>query len=181
MKFGLIGLFLLSSLASAALPVDDEIAALRNKADYLEKLKTLFEKNDCRVTVGTNTVSLAAGALRSEGLVIAVGDGFAGNYLAYHKAPKPEQLQGVIDMTLQKGGAGKGAKILSGQLYSQNNVDYTHLVVYVNEPFRIKESDGLWIYNKSNVALKLNGLELNGSHTGKSVSGAAVTLECKPR
>jgi len=182
MKFGLIGLCLLSLSAVAAnLPVDDEIAILRNKADYLEKMKTLLEKNDCRITIGTNTVALVAGALRSEGMVIAVGPGFPNNYLAFHKAPKPEFMKGVIENALLKGGAGKNANILSGQLYSKDDTDYTHFVVYVNEPMFVKGTDSLWMYNKTNVALKLNGLELNGTHSGKSPNGTPVTLECKPR
>ncbi len=182
MKLGMLGLVLVSSFAFGnGLPVDDEIAALRAKATYLETLKTLLEKNTCAIAVETNTVPLVAGALRSQGLVVAVGEKFPGDYLAYDKAPKPEQLERVVGFTFLKAVAGKNAKIISGQIHSQNGTDYSHFVVYVAEPSEVKGAENLWMYHKTNLALKLSGLELSGTAAGKSASGVAIGLECKPR
>jgi hypothetical protein len=166
--------------AAPKLPVDEDIAELRAKADYLTALRDTLENNDCSLTIDKNTVKLVPGALRGEGLVIAVGENFPGNYLAYYKAPKPEQLENVVTMTLLKAGVGKNALILTMRIGNSTSAAAEPLLqIITNEPEFVKGTDSLWIYQKAGVTVKLPTDGNTETKTGKSYQGKALTLTCK--
>lgn len=161
MKFILLSLFVVSlpvlAVSYPFYPVDKEIEGLRAKANYLEQLKNILERNTCFIELGRTKVHLAPGALRSEGLVIAIGDGFANQYLAYHTAPKPEALEKVINMTFLKPNIGKGANIVTTRLVTDEKTQKVEkIVVIVNEPYQEPTSPELWLYEKTAVALPLS-------------------------
>lgn len=159
-------------------PVDESIAELRAKADYLEANKQLLLANDCSVTVNSNTVKLDARALRSEAMVIAIGPAFPGNYLAYHQAPKPQILENVVAFTINKGGGGKGALIVTARIGATQS-GAPALVVTTNEPRSIKEAEGMYIYEKSAVGLKIVDGKVAGSVSGKTAHGLPLNVTCK--
>ena len=194
---GLITLIMTLALPGLAgsLPVDEEIAALRSKADYLETLKNTLGANACTIQLDANTVPLAAGALRSEGLVMAVAPGMPGNYLAFYLEPKPELLKNIVKYS----GAGDGASIVTAQLGRKADGSFSELVVTINEPKQIQRaedvkhdddeteedilanrgSDDWWIYSKTVLKLAFTNGKLVGSTDGKSaVLGQALTLSC---
>lgn len=175
-------LALLGAVASAApkVPVDADIQALIDKAAYLTALKDTLSNHDCSITIDKNTVKLVPGALRGEGLVIAVGENFPGNYLAYYKAPKPEQLENVVTMTFMKGGSGKNALILTMRIGNSSSAAAEPLLqITTNEPEFVKGTDSLWIYQKAGVTVKLPAPGETVTKTGKSYQGKALTLTCK--
>ena len=141
---------------AATYPVDEEIAELRSKADYLETLKNTLESNHCTIQLDSNVVALVPGALRSEGLVMAVSPGMAGNYLAYHQAPKPEHLKNIIEYTLLKEGAGDRASIVTAHLGLKSDGTFGGLVVVVNEPVNVQEGEEFWMYKKTPLKLPFN-------------------------
>lgn len=163
---------------AAKYPVDDDIAELRGKADYLEANKQLLLANDCSVTVNSNTVKLDVGALRSNALIIAIGPGFPGNYLAFHQAPKPEFLENVVLMTVKKAGAGKGALIVTARIDEIPNKGPA-LVVTSAEPLSIKEMEGAYMYQKRAVGLKLVDGKVSGTISAKTALGLPLNLTCK--
>jgi len=177
----LAGTVLSLSAFAAQYPVDQDIADLRAKADYLEALKNTVEKNRCTVQVGTNRVALSAGALRSNGLVMAIADGMPGNYLAYHQAPKPEFLSNVINFTVGHAGASKGAAIVTAQLgYAAGGGAAKGVLVTINEPEEVQGADGLFIYQKAFLKLAFNDQgKLGGKITGKAVHGRDLVLDCE--
>ncbi len=168
-RLGLVLSLVCVASFAAEYPVDESIAELRGKADYLEANKQLLLANDCSVTVNSNTVKLVAGALRSEALVIAIGPAFPGNYLAYHRAPKPEFLGAL---------AGKGGLIVTARIETvQGNVPA--LVVTSAEPRSIKEAQGMYIYEKSSVGLKIVDGRVSGTVSGKTARGLPLNVTCK--
>lgn len=179
MKFFFLSLFVATSVFGATYPVDQDIDALRAKAQYLEDLKDLLEGAQCSITLDSNTVALVPGALRSEGLVMAVGPGFPGNYLAYHKAPKPEQLRAVINYTLLKGDTGKGASIIGSRMSYGADGKPDKLVIFAAEPILVKGTDDLWMYDKTSLVLAISAGKVVGKVSTKTVHGQAFTLDCK--
>lgn len=175
----LISLFSSSALiAVSSLPVDEEISILRQKADHLEKLKELFLANKCSVTVGTNQVGLVAGALRSEGLVMAIGERFPGNYLGFHKAPKPEQLSRVIDGSFMKAGMGQGAVIVTARLGFDSALKPVALLAAIAVPTFVEGTEDLWIYEKTPLNVKLSHLS-KAKIEAKLKGGKSVSLQCE--
>lgn len=159
------------AFASTRYPVDDEIDAHIAKAQYLKDFKQLLLDQECSVTVGKNKVTLVAGALRSEGLVIGIAEGNPGNYWAYHQAPKPQFLDRVTGY--------KNSLIVSGRL-AYDSVDtskVSDLGVYIAKPKLIKDADGLYLYDKSFHKLTIPS-SASASSTTKGVDGVSVTLEC---
>lgn len=153
-------------------PVDDEVDALMGKAQYLKDFKQLLLDRDCSVTVGKNKVTLVAGALRSEGLVIAINEKNSGNYWGYHQAPKPEFLDRVTGYA--------GSLIVSGRLAYNDAASpnkATHLGVYIAKPIQVKEAEGMWMYDKNFHSISLIDAS-KSSVTGKSTDGSSVVLEC---
>lgn len=175
-KAVLLGLVLSVGVQGANYPVDVEIEELRDKANHLEALKELFLNNTCAVELEGNRVGLVAGALRSEGLVMAIGKNFPGNYLAYHKAPKAQFLRNVIVYTLKKANAADGAVIVAGKLLGGKQP--THLEVSFNKPFFVKGTDGLWIYSKQHMQIELPHDGTSVSKSGRLKDGRTVKLEC---
>jgi len=167
----LVALTSVPAVAATRYPVDDEIDAHMAKAQYLKDFKQLLLDKDCSVTVGKNKVALVASALRSEGLVIGIAEGNAGNYWAYHQAPKPEFLDRVTGY--------KNSLIVSGRLAydSFDTSKVTDLGVYIAKPKWIKDADGLYIYDKSFHKLAIPS-SASASSTTKGVDGVSVTLEC---
>lgn len=163
---------------AAQYPVDDDIADLRAKADSLEANKQMLLANDCSVTVNSNTVKLDAGALRSNALIIAIGPGFPGNYLAFHQAPKPEFLENVVLSTVMKAGAGKGALIVTARIEEIPGKGPA-LVATSAEPKSIKEMEGGYMYQKSAVGLKLVDGKVIGTISAKTALGLPFNLTCK--
>lgn len=164
-------LVLAASSFAANYPVDEAIGELRAKADYLELMKKTLETEKCSVQVGTNRVALTAGALRSQGLVMAIAKTNPGNYYAFDQAPKPQLLEQVIAMTFRQ----RGALIISARLLAKpGDATYTGLGVVVNKP---KHDSGIDIYEKTGVAIRLP----EGKAVSKSVAmpdGTNVTLSC---
>lgn len=158
--------------ADVRYPVDDEVDALMAKAQYLKDFKQLLLDRDCSVTVNKNKVGLVAGALRSEGLVIAISEKNPGNYWGYHQAPKPEFLDRATGYTK--------SLIVSGRLAYADAADpakATHIGVYIAKPVQIKEAENMYIYDKSFHSVALSDSS-TASVTGKSTDGSSVTLEC---
>lgn len=169
-------LFTATLVAAPKYPVDQDIQKLVDKAAYLTEMRDTLASFDCSITLDKNTVKLVPGALRSEGLVIAVSDGFPGNYLAYHKAPKPEQLEGVVNLIYPKGG--KNALILTLRMgNSPKASDERVIQVLTNEP---EYAGGtLWIYQRGGVTVTLPKNGEVAVATGKSYQGKTLTLRCQ--
>jgi len=131
---------LLASTVSMAerLPVDDVIDGLRGKASHLEMLKGLFQATTCTVEMPNNQVTLQAGALRDNAIVIAVTESSKGNYLAYSSAPKAHMLQNIMEWTFKH--QVKRPMIVSSSLVAAPGSDkHTHLRVKVVELFLQKD------------------------------------------
>ncbi len=164
---------------AARYPVDEEIDGLRGKAEHLENIKLLLEKNDCFIQVDKNVVKLVPGALRSEGLVMAIGEKFPGRYLAYHKAPKPEHLDGVIDLAMLSHDAHKGAVLVTLSLAVNPKTGIRNVIfLKVGQPKPADESGDLWIYDMRQVGALV---PTNNSKIVKEFEGPAkqkVVLRC---
>lgn len=165
-------LFALAATSFAAnYPVDDSIAELRAKADYLELLKKTLETEKCSVQVGTNKVALSPGAIRSQTLVMAIAASSPGNFYAFDQAPEPQLLEQVINVSFGE----RGALIVSARLLAKpGDTTYTGLGVFVAKP---KHDSGLDIYEKTWVKIRLP----EGKQVSKSATmpgGVNVTLSC---
>lgn len=163
---------------AAEYPVDEEIAALKAKAEYLEALKGIFAENRCVVSFDGNEVALSAGALRSEGLVMAIGRNFPGQYLAYHRAPKPEMLARVVSHTLLRGEAGEGAVIVGSRLTEVPGRGDRILGLFVAEPWEVEGTDGLWLYRKTFVNFPVPQPGVRVEREAKTSSGLVLKVAC---
>ncbi len=164
------------------LPVDEVIEGHLAKARHLTLLKELFTKTNCEVHVSNNHVGIAAGALRSEGIVMAITETSPGNYFAFHQAPKPQFLKNVVESVVHK--PVKNPQIVSSSLVaSQGASDYTHLKVTVAEPVEVKGAENLYMYESVTVGMSLSAMAKGEvqSKEVKTKSGAIVSAICKPR
>ncbi|MCB0406254.1 MAG: hypothetical protein KDD51_15850 [Bdellovibrionales bacterium] len=175
MKFFVWMAVLWSGLAVAAdhLPVDDEIQALRNKADYLEQLKNTLLENRCSVTVDGNTVGLSAGAIRSQALVMGITKTNPGNYYAYHMAPKPQFLKNAV-------GAADAKIVVATLLYREGESTPSALQVKVAEPYEVPGAENLWIYNQTYLNLPVPKSTETGAAEATTESGISVKAVCNP-
>ncbi len=185
-SFLALGTFLLATISLATqYPVDEDIKSLRDKANYLETLKKVLESNKCSISIGKNIVTLTPGALRSEGLVMAVGENFPGNYLGYHKAPQPEKLEASVELTFimagQGSGKGKGAKIVTARLQLDEKQEKpTHLLVILNDIYQEPSSPELWLYAKGAVKLpiSLDSIVKSNGQAKTEYTNTAFSAEC---
>ncbi|MCB9253755.1 MAG: hypothetical protein H6617_03655 [Bdellovibrionaceae bacterium] len=155
------------------LPVDDEILALRNKADYLEELKNTLLENRCAITVDGNTVGLVAGAIRSQALIMGITRTNPGNYYAYHMAPKPQFLQNVV-------GAADAKIVVATFLYREGENKPAGFQVKVAEPFKVTGAENLWLYNQTYLNLAVPKAQETLSGEATTQSGASVKVVCNP-
>ena len=157
-------------------PVDEAIADLHAKATYLTQLKEIFSEKNCRITVDQNTVKLHPSQLRSEGLAMGIGPEFPGDFLAYHKAPKPKQLAIVASYTLKKN-VGRDVMIVGSRLRYKDGVP-SLLLISVNEPYEVPGAEDLWIYQPTWVGVPLTEASKSVSNEATSKSGKAIRLDC---
>lgn len=177
---------LVSTMSMAeTLPVDEAIAGLRAKADHLEMLKTLLQNSKCSVSAGGASIALDAGALRDNGIVIAITDTLPGNYLAFSQAPKPHMLKNVVAYTFKR--PVNRVMIVSASLVAKPGAtEFTHLKVKVAEPEMqkdvldpetLKPTLG---YAQYPLAIPLTGVK--GGHTSQALklkNGGTFQVVCK--
>jgi len=176
---------LASSLFAARMPVDDVIEGLRTKASHLEQLKALFQATTCTVEVPNNQVTLQAGALRDNAIVISISESLKGNYLAYSSAPKAHQLKNIMEMTVKH--QVKRPMIISSSLQSATGeLPFTHLLVKVVEiqmskdildPATLKPTA---IYTPVGFSIPLELVKKGVKSASKELpNGGSVTVNCK--
>lgn len=158
-------------------PVNDDINELKWKVSYLETLRDTFEAQKCVIELDGNSVRLVPGALRSEGLVMAIGKNFPGNYLAYHKAPKPQFLHNVVAFTLGAPAA-DGAVIIGSRIgYDAANTPQ-ELIIFVAKPFKVQGADNLWLYNKTYLKVPFPQKGVASESKATLADGRAARLTC---
>ena len=158
------------------LPVDDAIDGLRAKAVHLEKMKTLLQKNNCVANFGPHKYPLTAGAMRDNGIIMAISDSLPGQYLGFSKAPKPEMLKQIVGMTHRKNV--NRVFILSSSLRAAPDAeDYTHLYVALAQP--INEKGFGPMYDKSEFTIPLDVIEKGVQTKERAVrDGGSFSVTC---
>lgn len=175
-----LGMGLVMSMASYAerLPVDDAIDGLRAKANHLEKMKTLLQKNKCVANFGPHKYPLTANAMADNALIVAITDSIPGATLSYSAAPKPQLLKNIVQYTHRQ--AVNRVFILSASLIARPGAeDYTHLKVTLAEPMQVKEMENGFMYDKVEGAISLDSIE-KGVQTRELTmkNGGSLSVTC---